>query len=94
MGDTGSLALGGALGAIAVTTHHELVLAIVGGLFVLEAVSVIIQVFSTSAPASACSAWRRSTIISSTRLGRADPRDPLLDHQLRARAGGAGDVDS
>jgi phospho-N-acetylmuramoyl-pentapeptide-transferase len=45
MGDTGSLALGGALGAIAVTTHHELVLAIVGGLFVLEAVSVIIQVF-------------------------------------------------
>ncbi|MEE4199884.1 phospho-N-acetylmuramoyl-pentapeptide-transferase [Erythrobacter sp.] len=45
MGDTGSLALGGALGAIAVATHHEVVLAIVGGLFVLEAVSVIIQVF-------------------------------------------------
>jgi len=45
MGDTGSLALGGALGAIAVATHHELVLAIVGGLFVLEAVSVVIQVF-------------------------------------------------
>jgi phospho-N-acetylmuramoyl-pentapeptide-transferase len=45
MGDTGSLALGGALGTIAVTTHHELVLAIVGGLFVLEAVSVIIQVY-------------------------------------------------
>jgi phospho-N-acetylmuramoyl-pentapeptide-transferase len=45
MGDTGSLALGGALGAIAVTTHHEIVLAIVGGLFVLEAASVIIQVF-------------------------------------------------
>ena len=45
MGDTGSLALGGALGAIAVATHHEFVLAIVGGLFVLEAVSVVIQVF-------------------------------------------------
>lgn len=46
MGDTGSLALGGALGAIAVATKHELVLAIAGGLFVLEALSVIIQVVS------------------------------------------------
>lgn len=45
MGDTGSLALGGALGAIAVTAHHEIVLGIVGGLFVVEALSVIIQVF-------------------------------------------------
>jgi phospho-N-acetylmuramoyl-pentapeptide-transferase len=45
MGDTGSLALGGALGCIAVAAHHEIVLAVVGGLFVLEAVSVIIQVF-------------------------------------------------
>ncbi len=44
MGDTGSLALGGALGAIAVSTHHEIVLAVVGGLFVFEALSVIIQV--------------------------------------------------
>ena len=44
MGDTGSLALGGALGAIAVATHHEIVLGIVGGLFVVEALSVIIQV--------------------------------------------------
>lgn len=44
MGDTGSLALGGALGAIAVTTKHEIVLAIIGGLFVVEALSVIIQV--------------------------------------------------
>jgi len=44
MGDTGSLALGGALGAIAVASHHEIVLAIVGGLFVAEALSVIIQV--------------------------------------------------
>jgi phospho-N-acetylmuramoyl-pentapeptide-transferase len=44
MGDTGSLALGGALGAIAVSTKHELVLGIIGGLFVVEALSVIIQV--------------------------------------------------
>ena len=46
MGDTGSLALGGALGAIAVAIKHEIVLAIVGGLFVLETLSVIIQVVS------------------------------------------------
>ncbi len=46
MGDTGSLALGGLLGSIAVVTKHEIVLAIVGGLFVLEAVSVIVQVIS------------------------------------------------
>ena len=46
MGDTGSLALGGMLGSIAVATKHEIVLAIIGGLFVLEAVSVIVQVVS------------------------------------------------
>jgi phospho-N-acetylmuramoyl-pentapeptide-transferase len=46
MGDTGSLSLGGALGAIAVAAKHEIVLAIVGGLFVLETVSVIVQVIS------------------------------------------------
>ncbi|WP_308916727.1 phospho-N-acetylmuramoyl-pentapeptide-transferase [Jannaschia sp. LMIT008] len=44
MGDTGSLALGGALGAIAVVTKHELVWAVIGGLFVVEALSVIVQV--------------------------------------------------
>jgi phospho-N-acetylmuramoyl-pentapeptide-transferase len=46
MGDTGSLALGGALGSVAVVTKHEIALAIAGGLFVLEAVSVIVQVVS------------------------------------------------
>ncbi len=46
MGDTGSLPLGGALGAVAVVVKHEIVLAIVGGLFVLETVSVIVQVIS------------------------------------------------
>jgi phospho-N-acetylmuramoyl-pentapeptide-transferase len=46
MGDTGSLAMGGALGSISVITKHEIVLAIIGGLFVLETVSVIVQVLS------------------------------------------------
>ncbi|MAO91022.1 MAG: phospho-N-acetylmuramoyl-pentapeptide-transferase [Rhodospirillaceae bacterium] len=46
MGDTGSLSLGGALGAISIVTKHEIVLAIIGGLFVLETVSVIVQVAS------------------------------------------------
>jgi len=46
MGDTGSLSCGGALGSIAVVTKHELVLAIIGGLFVLETISVIVQVAS------------------------------------------------
>ncbi len=45
MGDTGSLSIGGALGAVAAATKHEVVLAIVGGLFVVETVSVIVQVF-------------------------------------------------
>jgi len=46
MGDTGSLSIGGAIGAISVVTKHEIVLAIIGGLFVLETVSVIVQVAS------------------------------------------------
>jgi len=46
MGDTGSLSLGGSLGAVSIITKHEIVLGIVGGLFVLETVSVIIQVLS------------------------------------------------
>jgi phospho-N-acetylmuramoyl-pentapeptide-transferase len=46
MGDTGSLSLGGSLGAVSIVSKHEIVLAIIGGLFVLETVSVIIQVMS------------------------------------------------
>ena len=46
MGDTGSLALGGLIGAVAVATKHEIVMIIIGGLFVMEALSVIIQVGS------------------------------------------------
>ncbi len=46
MGDTGSLALGGLLGATAVAIKHEIVLAVIGGLFVIEALSVVVQVAS------------------------------------------------
>jgi phospho-N-acetylmuramoyl-pentapeptide-transferase len=46
MGDTGSLALGGLLGFVAVLTKHELLLVVAGGVFVVEALSVIIQVYS------------------------------------------------
>ena len=46
MGDTGSLALGGLIGSVAVASKHEIVLAIIGGLFVMEALSVILQVAS------------------------------------------------
>src|SRR5208282_4589723 len=46
MGDTGSLALGGLLGTMAVAVKHEIVLAVIGGLFVMEAVSVVVQVVS------------------------------------------------
>jgi phospho-N-acetylmuramoyl-pentapeptide-transferase len=46
MGDTGSLALGGGIGAVAVATKHEIVLGIIGGLFVMETLSVMIQVAS------------------------------------------------
>lgn len=46
MGDTGSLSMGGALGVVAVVTKHELVLGVIGGLFVLETVSVVVQVAS------------------------------------------------
>jgi phospho-N-acetylmuramoyl-pentapeptide-transferase len=69
MGDTGSLALGGALGTIAVATKHEIVLAIIGGLFVLEAVSVIVQVASFKLTGKRVFRWRRSTTISRRRAG-------------------------
>jgi phospho-N-acetylmuramoyl-pentapeptide-transferase len=46
MGDVGSLGLGGSLGTLAVITKHEIVLAVVGGIFVIETISVILQVTS------------------------------------------------
>jgi UDP-N-acetylmuramyl pentapeptide phosphotransferase/UDP-N-acetylglucosamine-1-phosphate transferase len=66
MGDIGALALGAVLGTIAVIVRQELVLVIMGGIFVIETLSVMIQVASaSSSPASACSGWRRSTTTSS-----------------------------
>jgi hypothetical protein len=74
MGDTGSLALGGALGAIAVAAHHEIVLAIVGGLFVARnAVGDHPGRSGSSARANGCSAWPRSTTISNSSAGRNRP---------------------
>ena len=63
MGDTGSLSLGGSLAAIAIIVKHEIVLAIIGGLFVLETVSVIIQVVSFKLTGKEFSKWLRYTII-------------------------------
>ena len=87
MGDTGSLALGGMLGAVAVATKHEIVLAIVGGLFVIEALSVIIQVASFKMTGKRV--FRMAPIHHHfEQLGwtEAAGRDPLLD---RRRAAGA-----
>ena len=81
MGDTGSLALGGMIGSIAVAVKHEIVLAVIGGLFVLEAVSVIVQVVSFKLhrqarvpDGAAASSFRAEG------LDRAADRDPVLDH--------------
>ena len=59
MGDTGSLSLGGSLAAIAIIVKHEIVLAIIGGLFVLETVSVIIQVASFKLTGKEFLKWRQ-----------------------------------
>ena len=94
MGDIGSLSLGGALGAVAVATKHEIVLMIVGGLFVVETVSVIIQVFwfkrtgTARVPDGAAAPSFREE-----GLGRADHRHPLLDHLDDPGPGRPGDVE-
>ena len=64
MGDVGALALGAALGLVAVVIRQEIVLFIMGGVFVLETVSVILEVASFSPRDGASSGWRLSTIIS------------------------------
>ncbi len=87
MGDTGSLSMGGALGAISVITKHELVLAIIGGLFVLETVSVVVQVVSFKTTGRRV--FRDGAAAPSLReegLGRAHHRHPLLDHRRRPGA--------
>ena len=63
MGDVGSLALGGTLGMIAVIIKQEILLFFVGGIFVMEALSVILQVGRSSCAGSGFFAWRRCIII-------------------------------
>ena len=70
MGDTGSLSLGGSLAAIAIIVKHEIVLAIIGGLFVLETVSVIIQVASFKLTGKRIFKWHQYIIISKKRDGQ------------------------
>ena len=88
MGDTGSLALGGMLGSIAVAVKHEIVLAVIGGLFVLEAVSVIVQVASFKLTGKRI--FRMAPIhhhFEQIGLDRTANRDPVLDHLGDAGAG-------
>ena len=70
LGDTGSLALGGSLGAVGIITKHEIVLAITGGLFVLEAVSVIAQVISFKLTGKEYLKWLPFIIILKKRLAK------------------------
>ena len=94
MGDTGSLALGGALGTIAVVTKHELVWAVIGGLFVVEALSrhhpgPVLQVDGQAGVPDGPDPppFREEG------LGRAAGRHPVLDHRADPRADRAGDVE-
>ena len=85
MGDTGSLSIGAALGTISIITKHELVLAIIGGLFVLEAVSVIVQVASFKIDRAArLPHGAAAPSFRAEGLGGAEDRDPLLDHRRRS----------
>ena len=79
MGDTGSLSLGGSLAAVAIIVKHEIVLAIIGGLFVLETVSVIIQVISLNLPVKS---FMMAPIHHhfEKRVGRVNYSDQILDY--------------
>ncbi len=95
MGDTGSLALGGALGTVAVVTNHEIVLLLIGGLFVLETVSVIVQVVSFKTTGRRV--FRMAPLhhhYEQLGLERIDRRHPLLDRVAGAGAGGPRDVEA
>ena len=70
MGDTGSLSMGGTIGAIAVATKHEIILVIIGGVFVLEALSVIAQVISFKLTGKEFLEWPLFTIISNRKVGQ------------------------
>lgn len=73
MGDTGSLALGALLGTVSVMTRHEILLAVVGGVFVVEALSVMIQVAYFRKPAGVFSKWRLFIITSNSSAGKKPP---------------------
>ena len=65
MGDTGSMALGGAIATLAILTETEVLLLFIGGVYVIEALSLMIQVASFKRTGSGSSSWRRSTTTSS-----------------------------
>ena len=73
MGDTGSLALGGMLAGLSITTRTELLAVIIGALFVAEIMSVVIQIAFFRTTGAGCSGWLRSTIISNSVAGRRRP---------------------
>ncbi len=73
MGDTGSLALGGALAGLAILTRTELLLVLLGGLFVLIALSVIVQVGFFKLTGGGCSGWPRCSTTSSWSAGARSP---------------------
>ena len=80
MGDTGSLALGSLLGTVSLISKHEVVLLIAGGLFVLEALSVIIQVFSFKVFGKRVFKMALYTITLKKRVGRINYSDQILDN--------------
>ncbi len=90
MGDTGSLPLGGLLGLLAVIARQELLLAIIGGVFVVEAISVIVQVASFRALGMRVFRCALASSFSIGRLARGQDRGALLDRSRAVRAGGAG----
>ena len=79
MGDTGSLSLGGSLGAVGIITKHEIVLAITGGLFVFEAISVIVQVISFKVTGKGFLRWLLFIIITKRKDGRVYCCNKILD---------------
>ena len=70
MGDTGSLGIGAAIAVFALLENVDLLLPLIGGLYVLETLSVIVQVTSYRAFGGGCSGWHRSTTTSSCSVGR------------------------
>ena len=91
MGDTGSLSLGGSLASIAIIAKHEIVLAIIGGLFVLETVSVIIQVLSFKLTGKRV--FKMAPIhhhFEKKRMGRVNYRHKILDNSNNFGFGWAG----